>query len=98
VLDGQSEPKKKRYVHFDQLQFLLPLICDGKETSSNIRPPANDTVDEAGRSATDVNSESTAHEEKQFVKLSKIQDSRSCSGSPKGGKSRAKDKQKKISY
>jgi hypothetical protein len=31
VLDGQPEPKKKRYVYFDQLQFLLPLICDGKE-------------------------------------------------------------------
>ena len=32
VLDGQPEPKKKRYVYFDQLQFLLPLICDGKES------------------------------------------------------------------
>jgi hypothetical protein len=32
VLDGQPEPKKKRFVYFDQLQFLLPLICDGKES------------------------------------------------------------------
>jgi hypothetical protein len=36
---------------------LLPVICDGKETVSNISPPESDTVDEAGGSATDVKSE-----------------------------------------
>jgi hypothetical protein len=32
VLDGHPAPKKKRYVYFDELQFSLPLICDGKES------------------------------------------------------------------
>jgi hypothetical protein len=79
---------------FNQLQFLLPVICDGKETSSNIPPPENDTVDEAGGSVTVVNSESAAREEEQFVQLSNTQDSRSCSGSRKGGKSRVKGQTK----
>jgi hypothetical protein len=70
------------------------VICDGNETFSNIPPPANDTVDEAGASPTDVNSESAAHEEEQCVHLRKTQDSRSYSGSRNGGRSRAKGQTK----
>jgi len=36
---GQPALKTKRYVFFDQLQFLLPLVGDEKETFSNIPPP-----------------------------------------------------------
>jgi hypothetical protein len=49
-----------------------------------IPPPENDTVDEAGGSATDVNSESAVHAEQQ---LHSTQNSQSCSGSRTRGKS-----------
>jgi hypothetical protein len=59
---GQPALKKKRYVYFDQLQFLLPIVGDGKETFSNIPPPESDTIDEAGSSVTDVSNELTVYE------------------------------------
>ena len=51
-----------RYIFFDQLQFLLPVVGDEKETFSNILPPESHTVDGAGGSATDVSSGLTVYD------------------------------------
>ena len=59
---GQPALKKKRYIFFDQLQFLLPIVGDEKETFSNIPPPESDTVDGAGGSVTDVSSVLTVYD------------------------------------
>ncbi|GFG30859.1 hypothetical protein Cfor_10273, partial [Coptotermes formosanus] len=79
---GLPALKKKRYIYFDQLQFLLPIVGDGKESFSNIPPPESDTVDEAGGSATDVSSELTVYEEEQSNNTEKSQ---SSAGSRTGG-------------
>ena len=50
---GQPALKKKLYIFFDQLQFLLPISGDEKETSFNISPPESDKVDGAGGSVTE---------------------------------------------
>jgi len=45
---GQPALKKKCYMYFNHLQFLLSVIGDGKETFSNIPSSENDMVNEAG--------------------------------------------------
>ena len=51
---GQPALKKKKcYMYFNHLQFLLSVIGDIKETFSNISSSENDTVNEAGGSGTD---------------------------------------------
>jgi hypothetical protein len=50
---GQPALKNKCSMYFNHLQFLLSVIGDGKETFSNIPSSENDTVSEAGGSATD---------------------------------------------
>ena len=85
---GQPALKKKRYIFFDQLQFLLPIVGDEKDTFSNIPPPESDTVDGAGGSVTDVSSALTVHDHEE--KSNNIENSRSCSGSLTGGKSRGR--------
>lgn len=88
---GQPALKKKRYIYFDQLQFLLPIVGDGNETFSNIPPPESDTVDEAGGSATDVSSGLTVYEEEQS---NNIENSQSSSGTRTGGKPAGRGKTK----
>lgn len=61
-------------MYFSDLQFLLSVIGDGKETFSNIPSSENDTVNEAGVSATD----GTVYEEEQWKSS---QNSQSHSGS-----------------
>lgn len=39
---GQPASKKKRYVYYDQLQFLLPHVKGNQKTSSNISPPSTE--------------------------------------------------------
>jgi hypothetical protein len=90
---GQLALKKKRYIFFDQLQFLLPIVGDEKETFSNIPPPESDTVDGAGVSATDVSSVLTVYDYEE-EKSNTIENSQSCSGSRTGGKPKGRGKTK----
>lgn len=41
---GQGAIKKKKYVHFDSLLFLVPSL-QKRETSSNIKSPSQDYAD-----------------------------------------------------
>lgn len=75
---GQPASKKKRYVYFDQLQFLLPFVGVGRETATNIMPgveegearcgnvqadePPNDGETESGPQ---VNANQTAERERE---------------------------------
>ena len=86
---GQPALKTKRYVFFDQLQFLLPLVGDEKETFSSIPPPESDTVVEAGGSVTNVSSVLTVYDYEE-EKSNNIENSQSCSGSRKGGNPRGR--------
>jgi hypothetical protein len=92
---GLPALKKKRYIYFDQLQFLLPIVGVGKESFSNIPPPESDKVDEAGGSATDVSSELTVYEEEQSRN---IENSQSSSGSRTGGTPTGRGKTKVTFY
>lgn len=42
---GKAASAKKRYVYYDQLQFLLPYVKGNQNTASNIAPPAPTTSD-----------------------------------------------------
>jgi len=89
---GQPALKKKRDIFFDQLQFLLPIVGDEKETFSNIPPPESDTVDGAGGSVMDVSSVLTVYDYEE--KSNNIKNSQSCSDSRTGGKLRGRGKTK----
>ena len=90
---GQHALKKTRYIFFDQLQFLLPIVGDEKETFSNIPHPESHTVDGAGGSATDVSSGLTVYDYEE-EKSNNIENSQSCSGSRTGGNPRGRGKTK----
>ena len=40
---GEPASKKKRYIYFDQLLFLIPTITEGKERATNIMPISDDS-------------------------------------------------------
>ncbi|XP_064087404.1 uncharacterized protein LOC135202078 [Macrobrachium nipponense] len=40
---GEPASKKKRYIYFDQLLFLIPIISEGKERTTNILPISDDS-------------------------------------------------------
>lgn len=46
VKSGQAAPKRKRYVYFDKLLFLVPSMEAGRETSSNVPSLDEETISE----------------------------------------------------
>lgn len=46
VKSGQAAPKRKRYVYFDKLLFLVPSMEPGRETSSNVTSLDEEAISE----------------------------------------------------
>lgn len=44
-ISGQAAKKKRKYVYFDQLLFLVP-VCEERETGSNLEPPESCQAEE----------------------------------------------------
>ena len=60
---GQAASKRKRYVYYDQLLFLLPHVKGNLKTTSNIAPSAFQEHDEEETQGEEMHTLSTNEEE-----------------------------------
>lgn len=67
VQTGQKASKQKRYVFYDQLQFLIPHVKGNTNTSSNIQLPI--TVSDYNQDANDTSKESPISKEGEITEI-----------------------------